>query len=491
MAVMALLFTGKAFSQWSLTGNAGTAVNTNFLGTTDNKGLVFRTNNAERMRLTGAGNFGIGTTSAVSRFHVIGNSSTSLTGAGYIISGDVGSYNLSLDNNEVQSRNDSAANTLYLNYWGGNVWMGKKTTGYTPLVYGSATSNHVGISGYDDANYVLNVNTDAVYGGIVVQNHAALLPSAYLQKTGSGAAMFAEKTDPASFSYTIQANSSSGGAAIAAFSTASNCNAIYASSSAANGIYASGGVGAGDYAGYFNGSVYTTGSYQSSDRSLKKNIRDLPDALSIINKLQPKMYEFRNDGNYAMLKLPQGEQLGLIAQDVEKILPQLVKETSFDTRWSQNLNAQDAEKAKGETINYKTLNYTELIPLLIKGMQEQQAMIEKQNDKIAQLQSQLNGTLASSSNESKQGAAGAYLLQNAPNPFNAETRISCSIPASVKTAYINIINADGVVVQAFAIAERGSCTVSVKASPLAAGNYSYVLITDGKIADAKKMIVSK
>lgn len=489
VAIMALLFANKSMGQWSLTGNAGTAVNTNFLGTTDNKGLVFRTNNTERMRFTAAGLLGLGTTSPVSKFHVSGGTSTSLVNPGYIISGDVASYNLSLDNNELQARYDSTGSTLYLNYWGGNVWMGKTSTSYTPLVYANSTSNHTGIAGYDDANYFLNINADAVYGGIVVQNHSALLPSAYLQKTGPGAAMFAEKTNPNSFSYTIQANSSSGGAAVAAFSTASNCNAVYANASTANGIYATG--GAGNYAGYFNGSVFTTGSYQSSDRNLKKNIRDLPNALALINQLQPKMYEYRNDGNYAMLKLPQGEQLGLIAQDVEKVLPELVKETTFDTRWSQQLSAEDAEKAKGETINFKTLNYTELIPLLIKGMQEQQAMIEKQNEKIEQLQNQIISNQSSSIEKKTIVSGGISLSQNIPNPFGSETKINCIIPSSVKSSYINIINADGVVVQAFSISERGNCTITVKASSLAAGSYSYVLIADGKIIDTKKMIVSR
>ena len=47
---------------WSLTGNSGTTPGTNFIGTTDNNDLVFKTNNAEHMRLTSGGYLGIGTT---------------------------------------------------------------------------------------------------------------------------------------------------------------------------------------------------------------------------------------------------------------------------------------------------------------------------------------------------------------------------------------------------------------------------------------------
>jgi len=45
---------------WSLTGNSGTNSGTNFLGTTDNQDLVFKTNNIERLRLNKEGKFGVG-----------------------------------------------------------------------------------------------------------------------------------------------------------------------------------------------------------------------------------------------------------------------------------------------------------------------------------------------------------------------------------------------------------------------------------------------
>jgi len=55
-------YNGTAWTQlftnalgWSLTGNAGTNAATNFLGTTDNVELVFRTNNLARMRIQGGG----------------------------------------------------------------------------------------------------------------------------------------------------------------------------------------------------------------------------------------------------------------------------------------------------------------------------------------------------------------------------------------------------------------------------------------------------
>jgi hypothetical protein len=54
---------GGGGDAWNLIGNAGTTTTTNFVGTTDNVGLSFRTNNTERMLLTATGALGIGTNS--------------------------------------------------------------------------------------------------------------------------------------------------------------------------------------------------------------------------------------------------------------------------------------------------------------------------------------------------------------------------------------------------------------------------------------------
>src|SRR6266542_2549003 len=143
------------------------------------------------------------------------------------------------------------------------------------------------------------------------------------------------------------------------------------------------------WAGYFTGKVYSGGGYTTSDQKLKQNIRDFTSAMDIINKLKPKQFEFRQDGNYKLMNLPQGSHFGLIAQDVEKVLPDLVNDTKFETAMAQPQATETAlpqtqESAKTETqseiIEFKALNYTELIPVLIKGMQE----LDQKNTKLEQ-----------------------------------------------------------------------------------------------------------
>ena len=58
------------FSGWSLTGNDGTSVSANFIGTTDNVGVSFRTNNTERMRIHSGGQVSIGAVTTGSRLDI-------------------------------------------------------------------------------------------------------------------------------------------------------------------------------------------------------------------------------------------------------------------------------------------------------------------------------------------------------------------------------------------------------------------------------------
>ena len=61
-----------ASTYWSLTGNAGTTAGTNFIGTTDDISLIFKTKNIERLRIDSAsGNVGVGTPSPLAKLDVV------------------------------------------------------------------------------------------------------------------------------------------------------------------------------------------------------------------------------------------------------------------------------------------------------------------------------------------------------------------------------------------------------------------------------------
>jgi hypothetical protein len=101
------------------------------------------------------------------------------------------------------------------------------------------------------------------------------------------------------------------------------------------------------------GNVRVGGSIvHASDRRLKKDIEDLSYGLEEILKLQPKEYNWKN-------RTQDHKSLGLIAQDVESIIINVV--------------TYDAD------IDRYGISYTELIPVLIKAIQEQNTIIKLQS----------------------------------------------------------------------------------------------------------------
>ncbi|ROL58455.1 tail fiber protein [Bacteroidetes/Chlorobi group bacterium Naka2016] len=64
---------------WKTTGNSGLNESTNFIGTTDNVGFKIKTNNTDRVIVTGSGNVGVGTTNPNSTLSIEGSISTKVS----------------------------------------------------------------------------------------------------------------------------------------------------------------------------------------------------------------------------------------------------------------------------------------------------------------------------------------------------------------------------------------------------------------------------
>jgi len=76
------------------------------------------------------------------------------------------------------------------------------------------------------------------------------------------------------------------------------------------------------------GNIGLTGEIVSlTDTKLKTNIRSIDNAIDIVNKINGVRYNYRVD-EYPEMKLAERDQIGLLAQDVEEVLPELVFEDS-------------------------------------------------------------------------------------------------------------------------------------------------------------------
>jgi hypothetical protein len=238
------------------------------------------------------------------------------------------------------------------------------------------------------------------------------------------------------------------------------------------------------WAGYFQGNVYSTGTYQGSDKKLKKNIREFNDAMDIINRLKPQQYEFRHDGDFDQMKLPEGNHYGLIAQDVEEVLPNLVKTALLETPDSLNGNSNQ----KIEIKDFKALNYIELIPIMIKAMQQLDKENRELRNQVATLAQTLNQYTKTSVGASVSEAA---LIQNYPNPFAKSTVIAFRLPKETSVANIVVTETgSGKIIKTIPLS-AGTSRLTLDAASLAAGMYSYSLYIDGRKVDTKQMILTK
>lgn len=128
---------------------------------------------------------------------------------------------------------------------------------------------------------------------------------------------------------------------------------------------------------YVNGSLIVNGDITAlSDRRIKTNIAELDYGLAAVMQLSAKKYDFTSGEKHG-LTLSAGPHFGLIAQDVEAIIPEIV---------SENIQVTDDE---GHLSRLKGIDYLELIPILIKATQEQQVLIEKQQAQIGELQARI------------------------------------------------------------------------------------------------------
>ena len=98
------------------------------------------------------------------------------------------------------------------------------------------------------------------------------------------------------------------------------------------------------------------GRTSCSDLRLKKDIKPLKSALSTLGKLQGKSYRWKDNNE---------PDIGLIAQELEKVIPELVKTDD-----------------KG----YKSIVYQKLTAVLIEAVKEQQQEINNLSDRIALLE---------------------------------------------------------------------------------------------------------
>jgi len=264
-----------------------------------------------------------------------------------------------------------------------------------------------------------------------------------------------------------------------------------------------------------------TGTINTSDAREKTNVQNLKYGLNELRKLRPVSFDW-------IANPEEGRKLGLIAQELQTVLPEVVRD--WDWKEAEDGMPNERIKVPAERLG---VYYSDIIPVLVNGIQEldertqtvdtlrlaqleerlaaKDAEIAALNTKntlmerqLADILSRLNAfdtdlqqccfeqsTTGTKDEGQATGVADAPKLeQNIPNPFHENTTIKYYLPNGTRTASIAITTLSGVQMKQFDLSGgKGFGQVLISGGAFAAGTYIYTLTVDGKVVDSKRMVL--
>lgn len=228
---------------------------------------------------------------------------------------------------------------------------------------------------------------------------------------------------------------------------------------------------------YTSGLAFARTWYTLSDGSIKENIHDINNASELISALKPKYYTYTKE-----YQLPEGDDtavslpsIGFIAQDIQKILPQLV--------------------AKEDSAGLLRINYQGIIPLLVKHAQEQDLKIKQLEDALKEYIDEMDPT--SIANPTIEG----YYPVNEDQPLNAEKAYqaipnpntgSFKIQSNLQTSIDDVIvtNLIGELVDVIKTPSDDRTAIHIHFTNPSSGVYIVHIIHQGKIITSQKVLIN-
>lgn len=136
---------------------------------------------------------------------------------------------------------------------------------------------------------------------------------------------------------------------------------------------------------YCGGDIYAVVNVvaYASDKRLKENIKEIPNAIEKIKMIRGVTFDWSDKiDSLGFTPKQKYDDVGVIAQEIEEVLPQVVAPAPFDIEYDE-ADRSIIKSKSGE--NYKTVQYERVVPLLIQAIKEQQAQIEALQAKIMEI----------------------------------------------------------------------------------------------------------
>jgi len=311
-------------SGWDLAGDTGTTVGTDVIGTLDAQDLVIVANNNEAMRIDVTGFVGIGTPAPTQELHIVGTAPVLR-----IEDGNEGlSKVLTSDANGNVSWGSSSILTS-----GDDDWVFVSGSTITDQVYhdGPVVIGRTGTTAHEvDIDNGATTGTTFGVGDVEVMTD------------GNNETQFSHRIVPLSDgSYSLG-------------SSTNRWTDIWAINTA----------------------------IQTSDKREKTSIIDLEYGLKELMQLRPVIYKWKQErvGSVVLPKKDRREIIGLIAQEVQEVIPEVV----YGEVWRPKSEEEQDIYLKSKTDRIG-MNYNELLPVLVKSKQEQHqqlVVLEKENEAL-------------------------------------------------------------------------------------------------------------
>ena len=208
-----------------------------------------------------------------------------------------------------------------------------------------------------------------------------------------------------------------------------------------------------------NGAVQSISNLFISDIIYKEKIAPINNALELINKLDGKTYNWKVS-SFPELNFDNTLQYGLIAQEVETVMPSIVHT---------------------DDLGRKSVNYSAIIPVLVEALKQQQ-------DQITALQDQINTNFQRQNNELI-SLKNTKIISVSPNPSSDVISVSMNIESEVTEAKLVVYDLKGSVINSLTIKDRGfDISKSFQKDNFGTGTYIVTLVVNGKSIDSKKFI---